>query len=206
MDITDRRTKVESDGIAQKQHCVLPRSVMLTRDRNVPVTQRYFSKCIDTPRITTRCSITLYKMIEDGKGRSKSDSGAPRAWQFVEYRSIVGRDSSSDKTHIPRHRHPRDDPRDDVGENVGVVECGLNAESFGDLFHGVCVNCSLLTDSHLLLRRRRAICPVADVQCHASVMRKPVIPLRTQYGSFHLDEGYAIYKLQPPRQLQRSPQ
>jgi len=25
----------------------------------------------------------------------------------------------------PTRRHSRDDPRDDVGENVGVVECGL---------------------------------------------------------------------------------
>jgi len=24
-----------------------------------------------------------------------------------------------------RHRHPRDDPREEVGEGVGVVECGL---------------------------------------------------------------------------------
>jgi len=29
-----------------------------------------------------------------------------------------------DNARIPRHRHPRDDPREDVG--VGVVECGLN--------------------------------------------------------------------------------
>ena len=30
------------------------------------------------------------------------------------------------KDRIPRHRHPRD-PREDVGEDVGVVECGLYA-------------------------------------------------------------------------------
>ena len=28
------------------------------------------------------------------------------------------------KGRVPRHRQPRDDPREDVG--VGVVECGLN--------------------------------------------------------------------------------
>jgi len=32
-------------------------------------------------------------------------------------------DIECNKGRIPRHRHPRDNPREDVG--VGVVECGL---------------------------------------------------------------------------------
>jgi len=32
------------------------------------------------------------------------------------------------KSRIPRHRYPREDPRQDVG--VGVVECGLNGRAF----------------------------------------------------------------------------